>query len=95
MQSGPLFFSKDVLAFFFDVLNVLDPPVDKCFLWQQGVEDELSVLKIIAVQILGFNFLLGHNVLAVKNAKLWDVKEYLQAIVLLVLYWVEAQVQFG
>lgn len=95
MQSGPFFFSKNVFALRFDVFNVLDPPVHKGFFGQQRVEDELSVLEVVAVQILRFDFLLGQDILAIENAQLRDVIKHLQAVVLFGLNGVEAEVQFG
>lgn len=90
--------SAEVFRFRIVTLNgqVFDhqhPSVDKFLFRQEGREDRVSVILIAPMQIFSLHFLLSHDVDAVQHAKLWNVVEHLEPIVLLVLNWAEAEVE--
>ena len=47
------------------------------------------------MQVLGFDFLLGHDEVAVEQAQLWNVVQDLAPVVLFVLDRIEAEIELG
>ena len=84
-----------VFRFFLDILIDSYSAVDKALLRQHRLEDFVSVVQINAMQILSLDFFLSDDLDTIKHAKLGDMIKDLAAEVLLVLYWVKAEVQLS
>ena len=82
-----------VFALIFDVLIDRDAPIDEVLLGQHRLEDLLSVVQINTVEVLCLDFLFSLDFNSVEHSELGDVIENLAPVVLLVLDWIEAEVE--
>lgn len=84
-----------VFRLLLDVLVNCDSPIHKRLLRQHDFENFLAIVEIDTVKVLSLDLLLCDDLYAVEHTQLGNVVEHLAAIVLFILYGVEAEVKLG
>jgi len=78
-----------------DILNTPNSPIDKLFVREEALENDLSILLVIAMEVLCLDLILTSDLDSVEHPQLRHVEEALKPVELARLERVDAEINLG